>query len=82
VIRFQRLKFCKGDRFKLVIHQDTRPLPTYALVVGRKPELKEANGSEENGCRPQPASGLPGEGGGRLMMSTESILGRQNGNIN
>jgi uncharacterized protein (TIGR03435 family) len=56
------------DRFKLVTHKDTRPLPTYALTVGKKPQLKEADGTEESGCKPQAASGAPAEGGVRLMM--------------
>src|ERR1022692_1748043 len=56
------------DRFKLVVHKDTKALPTYALTVGKKLQLKEAAGSEETGCRPQPASGAPAEGGIRLMM--------------
>jgi len=56
------------DRFKLVAHKDTKPLPTYALTVGKKLQLKQADGSEETGCRPQAASGPAGEGGIRLMM--------------
>jgi uncharacterized protein (TIGR03435 family) len=56
------------DRFKLVVHKDTKALPNYALTVGKKLQLKEAAGSEETGCRPQPASGAPAEGGIRLMM--------------
>ena len=39
------------DRFKLVAHKDTRPLPTYALTVGKKLQLKEADGSGETGCK-------------------------------
>ena len=57
------------ERFKLVVHKDTKPLPTYALTVGKKPQLKEADGTEETGCKPQTASGAPTEGGVRLMMS-------------
>jgi uncharacterized protein (TIGR03435 family) len=59
-----------ADRFKLVVRKDTKPLPTYALTVGKKLQLKEANGSEETGCRPQAGSGAPVEGGVRLMMSS------------
>jgi uncharacterized protein (TIGR03435 family) len=40
------------DRFKLIAHKDTRPMPAYALVVGKgKPKLKEAAGSGETGCK-------------------------------
>jgi uncharacterized protein (TIGR03435 family) len=60
------------DRFKLVVHKETKALPTYALTAGKKPNLKEASGSEESGCKPQTASGPPGEGGMRLMMSTNN----------
>jgi uncharacterized protein (TIGR03435 family) len=56
------------DRFKLKIHKETKPLPTYALTVGKKPQLKEAEGTEETGCRPQTASGPPSEGGPRIVM--------------
>lgn len=57
------------DRFKLKLHKETKPLPTYALVMGKKPQLKQADGTEEAGCKPQTASGPPAEGGMRLMMS-------------
>jgi len=55
------------DRFKLVVKKENRPLPTYALVAGKKPLLKEANGSEQNGCRPE--TGSPGGGRGVLMTA-------------
>jgi uncharacterized protein (TIGR03435 family) len=58
-----------ADRFKLAIHKETKPLPTYALVVGKKPQLKEAEGTEDSGCKPQSQSGGPGSGVMRLMMS-------------
>ena len=32
------------ERFKLVAHQDTRPLPAYALTLGKKLQLKKADG--------------------------------------
>jgi len=54
------------DRFKLVVHKDTKPLPTYVLITGKKPQLKEADGTGETGCRPQ-GSGSPAQGGIRLM---------------
>jgi uncharacterized protein (TIGR03435 family) len=56
------------DRFKLVVHKDTRQLPTYALTVGKKLQIKEADGSGDTGCKPQAASGAPGESGPRLTM--------------
>jgi uncharacterized protein (TIGR03435 family) len=44
------------DRFKLVVHKESRPMPTYALTAGKKLQLKEADGSGDTGCRPQSAS--------------------------
>ncbi len=60
------------DRFKLVVHKDTRALPTYALTVGKKSQLKEASGEEETGCRPQSSApaGAPAEGRIQLMMAS------------
>src|SRR5262245_14542025 len=31
-----------ADRFKLVVHKETKPLPTYALTAGKKLQMKEA----------------------------------------
>ena len=56
------------DRFKLTLHQDTKPLPTWALMVGKKLQLKEADGSGESGCKLPSASGSPSEGGSRMTF--------------
>jgi len=49
-----------ADRFKLVVHQDTRPMAGYGLAVGKgKPKMKEA--TAPGGCQPGPA---PAPGGG------------------
>jgi len=45
------------DRFKLVVHKDTKPVPGYALTAVGKPALKAANGSEKSGCGPSSAPG-------------------------
>jgi uncharacterized protein (TIGR03435 family) len=43
-----------ADRFKLVIRNDTRPVPRYVLSVGKGgSKLKPANGSGDPGCQPQ-----------------------------
>jgi len=60
-----------ADRFKLVIHKETKPLPTYALVAGKKPQLKQAEGTEDSGCKPV-AQGGGGEGVMRLMMGNDN----------
>ena len=60
------------DRFKLKVRKETKPLLTYALTAGKKPQLKEADGKEEPGCRPQAASGPPSEGTIQLFMDDGS----------
>ena len=46
------------DRFNLVLHKDARPLPAFALTMGKgAPKLKEAEGSGNPGCQSQPQSG-------------------------
>src|SRR5580704_11642521 len=58
-----------ADRFKLVAHKEMKPLPTYALIAGKKPQLKEAEGTEDSGCKPQAQSGGGAEGGMRIMVA-------------
>ncbi len=44
-----------ADRFKLVVHKDTRPIQGFVLSMGRgKPKMKETDGSGDSGCRFQP----------------------------
>lgn len=68
----QMLQALLADRFKLVVKKETRSLPTYALVAGKTPKMKEAEGTEDTGCHPKTASGAAPEGGVRLMMSTNT----------
>jgi uncharacterized protein (TIGR03435 family) len=63
----QMLQALLEDRFKLQVHKETRPLPAYALTAGKKPQLKEADGSGETGCKMQSASGSPPQGTQRLF---------------
>ncbi|HEY3825047.1 MAG TPA: TIGR03435 family protein [Bryobacteraceae bacterium] len=60
------------DRFQLALHEETKPLPTWALTTGKKLQLKEADGSGETGCKLPPASGPPAEGGNRISFSDAS----------
>jgi uncharacterized protein (TIGR03435 family) len=60
------------DRFKLVVRKETKPLLTYALTAGKKPQLKEASGDEEPGCRPQASSGAPAEGEIRIFTTSSN----------
>jgi uncharacterized protein (TIGR03435 family) len=50
-----------ADRFKLVVHNDTAPMPAYVLSVGKgKPKLKEAEGTGDADCKYQePPPNLP-----------------------
>jgi uncharacterized protein (TIGR03435 family) len=57
------------DRFKLMIREDTKPMLAYALTMGKKSQLKEADGSGETGCKPQSSSGPPGEGTIRIGLA-------------
>ena len=62
-----------AERFGLKAHTETKPLPTYALTLGKKPNLKESHESGETGCRPQagpPPSASGGPGGGTIIFST------------
>jgi uncharacterized protein (TIGR03435 family) len=51
-----------AERFHLVLHNDSRPLPAYLLTAGKHPQLKESDGSAEHGChgKPQPPHVEPG----------------------
>jgi uncharacterized protein (TIGR03435 family) len=51
-----------AERFKLVVHKDTKPMPAFVLSVGKgKPKLKEAaEGSGKGGCEGQPQNPQPG----------------------
>ncbi len=42
-----------ADRFKLVFHQDVRPMPVFALRVGKNSKLKPAEGSGNAECKYQ-----------------------------
>ena len=44
-----------AERFHLVIHNDSKPLPAYLLTAGKHPLLKESDGSpEKHGCQEKP----------------------------
>jgi uncharacterized protein (TIGR03435 family) len=63
------------DRFKLKTHEEKKPLPTHVLVMGKKNLMKESDGSEEAGCKPQNPSGGQSEGGGFIRMMSMSSNG-------
>ncbi len=39
-----------AERFKLVVHNDTKPVPGFALTASKKPRMKPAEGKGESGC--------------------------------
>ena len=46
-----------ADRFKLAVHNDTRPMPGYALLPGKGPhKMKPASGDVSLGCQPAPVA--------------------------
>jgi uncharacterized protein (TIGR03435 family) len=52
-----------ADRFKLAVHEDTRPLTAFAMtVIGGKPKMKEASGGAPPGCQPAPPPQSPEPG--------------------
>ena len=57
------------DRFKLVAHEDTKPVMAWVLTVAKKPQMKEADGAGETGCKIQNGSGAPGEPGPRFFRA-------------
>ena len=59
----QMLQALLADRFHLVVHQDTKPLPAYSLTAGKHPQLKESSATpEQHGCKskPRPQNVEPG----------------------
>jgi uncharacterized protein (TIGR03435 family) len=52
-----------ADRFKLVLHKETKPIPAFTLTAGKHPALKKSEGEGPAGCKfsapppPPPGSG-------------------------
>jgi uncharacterized protein (TIGR03435 family) len=63
-----------ADRFKLVVHREMKPLPTWVLKDGKKPLMKDAEAGGSPGCRPQ-TGGAPGPNGGPMIMFAASVVG-------
>jgi len=42
-----------AERFSLVAHHDTKPVPTYVITAGPKPLLQPADGVGDTGCKIQ-----------------------------
>ncbi len=63
------LKTLLAERFQLKVREDTKPLIRYALTIGKKAQLKEADGSGDTGCKPQSTTGGPAEGTLRIGLA-------------
>ena len=57
------LRALLADRFQLAVHTDTRKQTAYAIVVGKKLQLKAPANSEETGCQLQPRPNPPARRG-------------------
>jgi len=49
--RKEMLQALLADRFKLVVHTDTKPMPAFALTAGKHPQLKKAEEATDSGCK-------------------------------
>jgi uncharacterized protein (TIGR03435 family) len=58
------LKALLAERFQLVVHNDTKPVPAYAIKVPKHAQLKQSDGSADTGCKfsfpPPPPPPTPG----------------------
>jgi uncharacterized protein (TIGR03435 family) len=52
-----------AERFSLVVKNDRRDLPTYALTTDKQTRLEQADGSGDTGCKVGFQSGAGGRGG-------------------
>ncbi len=51
-----------ADRFKLVVHKDSKSLPAFVLSQGKgKPKMKESEGAGSPGCQGQPQPAPPAQ---------------------
>lgn len=55
----EMLQSLLADRFRLTARRENKPLPGYALTVGKKSQMKEADGAGDIGCKLQGAIAPP-----------------------
>jgi uncharacterized protein (TIGR03435 family) len=56
------LRTLLADRFKLAVHEDTRPLTAFVMTVNGTHKMKETSGAGAPGCQPQPQPQQPEPG--------------------
>jgi len=75
-LRRQMMQTLLAERFHLVVHKETKPMPAWALGVGKKLQIKQAEAgsehgkAEESGCQPQ--GPVAGQLSGRVTMMNSS----------
>jgi uncharacterized protein (TIGR03435 family) len=69
------LKSLLADRFALVIHNGTRPVPRYVLSIGKNgSKLTAASGSGNPGCQPKDQAPGGGGRGGPVDLASQPNL--------
>jgi uncharacterized protein (TIGR03435 family) len=70
--RRQMLQSLLAERFKLVTHNDSKPMSAWALIAGKHAGLKQSDGEGESGCSfaVQNAPTGPPTGGAPLTLPT------------
>src|SRR5579862_5562346 len=48
-----------ADRFKLVLHKDTKPVPAFVLTVSGTPKMKAGTEPPDDDAKKQPCKGTP-----------------------
>jgi uncharacterized protein (TIGR03435 family) len=68
------LRALLAERFKLVVHNDTKSLPAFVLSVGKGgAKLKESDGANANGCGQTPGSPQPSPGAPYIYITCHSM---------
>jgi uncharacterized protein (TIGR03435 family) len=64
-----------ADRFKLVVHKDSRPMQAFVLTVpkGGKSKLRESAGSDKNGCQAVQQGDAPSGAVGYIAVSCHNM---------
>ena len=76
--RKQMLETLLAERFNLVVHKDTRPMPAWGLHASKKVHMTQAEAGGENGkdqetgCKPQAQAPAGGQPSGRIVMMNPS----------